>query len=127
MIWLTVALFLLALFAMLFAYFLLGELRHTRITYENTADMLLEERDRARAESETLRKALFPQLQRMSQTETPRDQKPTVTGAPSGVPFASRKPFRLLFKDKVREHNTKQKGTDKMVSAIAHAQEEKHA
>lgn len=122
MIWILSCALLLVAFC---AAFLLFELRRTRMGYEQIYGLLVKDRDQAREEIVTLRRALFPQLDRVvappSSSARPEGGGPRKANQPTSaatpVMTPSRTPFRLRFKQLVAEHNTGQKHIDKIAAA----------
>jgi hypothetical protein len=111
--------------------FLVLELRSVRQNYETGLEFVLEDRDKARKEVETLRAALFPQLARMAgaATQTPaamRNPVPPVNPSLQQL-FPPRVPWRIRFKQLSRQNNSKQMGRDRHAAAISEAKEAPHA
>lgn len=109
-----------AFFSVCGTIFLAFEFLHTRQTYESVYKLLLADRDAARKESETLRAALFPQLAKLGAEQAPKRAQPAAAqvSPPQSAAFNRRIPFRLRFKQLVKEHNTTQMGRDRMAAAI---------
>lgn len=113
-----------ALFAILVAAFLAFELRHARQGYEAIYILLIRDRDAAREEVATLRKALFPQLERITQPAKPQTPSQIRTPIPPNTQpqIFKRIPWRQQFREMVRTHNTRQIDHDRTAQTIRESQ-----
>jgi hypothetical protein len=131
--------------ALIFALFVIAglglEMEAIRRTFRTSLELVLEDRDLARKEVETLRNALFPQLSRLQAAGAPSaaprpgkaESKAGLSAQPSAAGlslqelFPPRIPWRIRFKQLAAKHNTKQIGLDRHAAAIAQAKDTPHA
>ena len=116
-----VATFVLTLVNLLGLLFLGFEFLRVSDLYEQMLQVLAGERDALKAENGTLKVALFPQLRQVAGSASVPQQRsgPQASAAAGPAFYPGRVPWRLRFKQLVRQHNTQQMGRDRMAAAIS--------
>lgn len=115
------ALIALTILALCGVIFLACEFRRVTGLYDHIYSIMESDRDALKQEVETLRLAIFPQLNR---SEVNKVARPTAA-IPAPTEYNRLIPWRRLNKILQRQHNTQQAGRDKTAAAIQENQNAK--